>query len=230
MFNPPEEEVFKVLRKKFNPWGRIAGSLYVSLPFVPFYIFFLENDQTLCYFIYILVRTETDPGQGNNGKRELLRVIKLLCSFRVVSLTSFKWMKTNLLHDSAICCNRFELIAIFPTLFRKCVATINFLEYTQAFFNFWGPLSKNCPSTRFGASLPLTLREKWGPNSMFPKIFFLYLFHKKTNVKYTCKRNTYGVKEKRYNFCARFWSCMSAKIYYLKSLSVWVFSCKLLSA
>ena len=95
--------------------------------------FFLENEKK---------RTETGPGQGNNGKSELLRVIKLLCSFLVVSLTSFKWMKTNLLHDSSICCNRFELIAIFPTLFRKCVATINFLEYMQAFFNFWGPVSK----------------------------------------------------------------------------------------
>ena len=106
-------------------------------------------------------------------------MVKLLCSSQVVSLTSFKWMKTNLLHDSAICCNRFELIAIFPTLFRKCVATINFLEYTQAFFNFWGPLSKNCPSTRFGASLPLTLREKWGPNLMFPKNFFFTYFTRK---------------------------------------------------
>ena len=122
--------------------------------------FFSLKRTRLCVNLYIFWLGQTGPGQGNNGKRELLRVIKLLCSFRVVSLTSFKWMKTNLLHDSAICCNRFELIAIFPTLFRKCVATINFLEYTQAFFNFWGPLSKNCPSTRFGASLPLTLREK----------------------------------------------------------------------
>lgn len=85
---------------------------------------------------------------------------KLLCLFLVVSLTSFKRIEANLLGDSVISCNQFELIVIFAILFLECVATKNFSRNThKCYLIFWDPSRRNCAGTDFGASSSLTLRE-----------------------------------------------------------------------
>ena len=73
-------------------------------------------------------------------------MIKLLSSFAVVLLISFKSSETNLLGDSAIRRNRFELIVISAILFLYYIILFlyfyYYLEYIQTFFNLWRPLSK----------------------------------------------------------------------------------------
>ena len=82
---------------------------------------------------------------------------KLLYSFLVVPLNSFKIIKNTLLDDSGICRNRFECIVIFPMLLLKGVTTKNFSWNTHKLSLIFGTLSRgNCLSKSFTATSPLT--------------------------------------------------------------------------
>ena len=101
---------------------------------------------------------------------------KLLCLFIVVSLTSFKRIETNLLGNSAIGCNQFELIVIFAILFLKCVATKNFCWNTCKYYLiFWDLSRKNCPGTDFSVSSPLALGNNEDQIRCFLNSLFPYL-------------------------------------------------------
>ena len=126
-------------------------------------VLLLQNLCTCLFFFFFFFwprpdsAPDTDPDQWKNSKKELLRMAKLLYSFLVVPLNSFKIIKNTLLDDSGICRNRFECIVIFPMLLLKGVTTKNFSWNTHKLSLIFGTLSRgNCLSKSFTATSPLT--------------------------------------------------------------------------